>query len=132
MSKLFFSTISKVSRFKITISTSLIENKEKWNLLAVNEFSITKINQQSDLYLYYLIHTSAFLKEGGMLGYVISSSWLDTVFGGDLQKFLLDHFKIIAIIDNQKKRNLEFLIKPAFVLFKKYINGNYSRLIINH
>ncbi|MHB1688438.1 MAG: Eco57I restriction-modification methylase domain-containing protein [Ignavibacteriaceae bacterium] len=65
------------------------------------------MNQQSDLYVYYLMHTAAFLKEGGRLGYVISSSWLDVSFGGGFQKFLLDHFKIIAIIDNQKVRSFE-------------------------
>lgn len=89
------------------IMQELIYNKEEWNTLIRTEFGITKINQQSDLYVYYLMHTAALLREGGRLGYVISASWLDVSFGAGLQKFLLDNFKIIAIIDQQKKRSFE-------------------------
>lgn len=89
------------------IRQELIEHKQRWIDSAKSEYDLKKINQQSDLYVYYLMHTAAFLKEGGRLGYVISSSWLDVSFGGGFQKFLLDHFKIITIIDNQKVRSFE-------------------------
>ncbi|MCK9209582.1 MAG: N-6 DNA methylase [Ignavibacteriaceae bacterium] len=89
------------------IRQELIERKEVWSTLANNEHQIKKVNQQSDFYVFYLMHTAAFLKEGGRFGYVISSSWLDVSFGAGLQKFLLDNFKIIAIIDNQKMRSFE-------------------------
>jgi methylase of polypeptide subunit release factors len=89
------------------IRQELVENKAAWSNLANSEHGLKKINQQSDLYVYYLMHTAAFLKEGGRLGYVISSSWLDVAFGAGLQKFLLDNFKIIAVIDNQKMRSFE-------------------------
>ncbi|MFH1197899.1 MAG: N-6 DNA methylase [bacterium] len=89
------------------IRQELIERKVTWSTLANSEHGIKKINQQSDLYVFYLMHTSAFLKEGGRFGYVISSSWLDVAFGAGLQKFLLDNFKIIAVIDNQKVRSFE-------------------------
>ena len=89
------------------IRQELIERKEIWSTLANHEHKIKKVNQQSDFYVFYLMHTAAFLKEGGRFGYVISSSWLDVSFGAGLQKFLLDNFKIIAIIDNQKMRSFE-------------------------
>jgi hypothetical protein len=89
------------------IRQELIENKEDWTNLAKHEFGIDRVNQQSDLYVFYLMHTAAFLKEGGRLGYVVSASWLDISFGAGLQKFLLDNFKIIAIIDHQKIRSFE-------------------------
>jgi len=89
------------------IRQKLIQSTISWVNLAHSEHRLKKINQQSDLYVYYLMHTAAFLKEGGRLGYVLSSSWLDVAFGKDLQKFILDRFKIIAIIDNQKVRSFE-------------------------
>lgn len=89
------------------IRQELVERKDTWSSLVNSEHGLKKINQQSDLYVYYLMHTAAFLKEGGRLGYVISSSWLDVAFGAGLQKFLLDNFKIIAVIDNQKMRSFE-------------------------
>ncbi len=89
------------------IRQELIEHKDRWVNLAKAEHHLKKVNQQSDLYVYYLMHTASFLRDGGRLGYVISSSWLDVSFGAGLQKFLLDNFKIIAIIDNQKVRSFE-------------------------
>jgi hypothetical protein len=62
------------------------------------------------------MHTAAFLREGGRLGYVISSSWLDVSFGTGLQKFLLDHFKIVAIIDHQQTRSFETALVNTVIL----------------
>jgi type I restriction-modification system DNA methylase subunit len=105
------------------IRQELIENKEEWSNLANHEFGLKKINQQSDLYVFYLIHTAAFLKDGGRLGYVISASWLDISFGAGLQKFLLDNFKIIAIIDHQKKRSFETAsINTVIIILEKCSN----------
>lgn len=109
------------------IRQELIQNKQHWNELALMEFGLNKINQQSDFYVYYLMHTSAFLKQGGRLGYVISSSWLDIAFGGGLQKFLLDHFKIIAIIDHQKIRSFETALVNTVILILEKSNDKKIR-----
>ncbi|OGU40362.1 MAG: hypothetical protein A2315_00385 [Ignavibacteria bacterium RIFOXYB2_FULL_35_12] len=109
------------------IRQELIENKTRWINLVKNEYGLKKINQQSDLYVYYLMHTAAFLKEGGRLGYVISSSWLDVSFGGGFQKFLLDHFKIIAIIDNQKVRSFETASINTVILIIEKCSDRKSR-----
>ncbi len=109
------------------IRQELIENKEIWNDLADIEHGIKKINQQSDLYVYYLMHTMSFLKNGGRLGYVISGSWLDVSFGAGFQKFLLDHFKIIAIIDNQKKRSFETASINTVILILEKCDDSVER-----
>jgi len=109
------------------IRQELIEDKEKWQKLAETEFGIKKINKQSDMYVYYLMHTAAFLKDGGRFGYVISSSWLDVSFGEGFQKFLLDHFKIIAIIDNQKKRSFETASINTIILILEKCNNIKER-----
>ena len=89
------------------IRQELIEDKKCWLDNVEKEWHIKKIDRKSDLYVYYLMHTASLLKEGKRLGYVISSSWLDVGFGKDLQAFLLQHFKIIAIIEHQNKRSFE-------------------------
>lgn len=104
-----------------------IEHKQRWVNLAKSEYGIKKLNEQSDLYVYYLMHTSAFLKEGGRLGYVISSSWLDVSFGTGFQKFLLDHFKIIAVIDNQKVRSFETASVNTVILILEKCNDENER-----
>ncbi len=105
------------------IRQELIQEKAKWNRLALGEHGIKKINQQSDLFVYYLMHTVSFLKDGGRLGYVISSSWLDVAFGRDLQEFMLKNFKIIAIIDNQAIRSFETaLVNTVILIIEKCSN----------
>lgn len=110
------------------IRQELIQHKDRWNDLAFKEFGIKKINQQSDLYVYYLMHTAAFLREGGRLGYVISSSWLDVSFGSGLQKFLLNNFKIIAIIDHQQTRSFETALINTVILILEKCNDSKERL----
>ncbi len=109
------------------IRQELIANKEEWNKLALNEWGLEKINQQSDLYVYYLMHTASFLKNGKRLGYVISSSWLDVSFGKGFQKFLLDNFKIIAIIDNQKIRSFDTASVNTVILILEKCNDKTER-----
>ncbi len=111
------------------IRQEIMAKKPRWQHLVEKNYPATKkINAQSDLYAYFLIHTTAFLKEGGRLGYVVSSSWLDANFGGDLQKFLLDNFKIIAIIDHQKKRSFETASVNSVILIIEKCTGAQNRV----
>jgi len=112
------------------IQQELIENKDYWNKIAEKEWNINdiyKINKQSDLYVYYLYHTATFLKDGKRLGYVISSSWLDVSYGEGFQKFLLDNFKIIAIIDNKKTRSFETASINTVILIIEKCNNEQER-----
>jgi len=51
------------------------------------------------IYVYWIMHSTRFLKEGGRLGMIISDSWLQTDYGKDFFRYLLDHYKIHAVID---------------------------------
>jgi methylase of polypeptide subunit release factors len=102
-----------------------MDDKKEWLKLIKEEYGISYISGQSDLYIYFLIHTSFFLKEGARLGYVISASWLDVQFGSGLQKFLLNHFKIITIIDYQAKRSFETAsVNTVLLVIEKCNNKN--------
>jgi hypothetical protein len=74
-----------------------------------------------------LIHTTSFLKDGGRLGYVISSSWLDNLFGASLQRFLFNHFKIIAIIENQKMRSFDTASVNTIILIVEKCSDEKAR-----
>lgn len=60
-----------------------------------------KLSGQADIYAYLFFHTARFLKEGGRMGFVTSNAWLDVAYGFELQKFLLNNFKIIAILESR-------------------------------
>ncbi|MCK4403746.1 MAG: N-6 DNA methylase, partial [candidate division Zixibacteria bacterium] len=82
---------------------SVIE-KEWGNFRVTNQTGIS-IGSQADIYVYFFIHGARFLKEGGRLGFVTSNSWLDVRYGAGLQKFFLDNFKIIAVIESKVERS---------------------------
>jgi hypothetical protein len=60
-----------------------------------------KLSGQADIYAYLFFHTARFVKEGGRMGFVTSNAWLGVAYGYELQKFLLNNFKIIAILESR-------------------------------
>lgn len=55
---------------------------------------------RSDIYVYFFAHAAGFLKEGGRLVFLTASSWLDVGYGRALREFLLNNFRIVAIIES--------------------------------
>jgi type I restriction enzyme M protein len=83
---------------------SKVVEKDWGNFRLTNQMGLS-ISRQADIYVYFFIHAARFLKEGGRLGFVTSNSWLDVRYGAGLQKFFLDNFKIIAIIESKVERS---------------------------
>jgi len=66
-----------------------------------------KLSGRSDIYVYFFPHGGAFLKDGGYIGFVTSVGWLDTDYGFRLQEFLLNNFRIIAVMESQVEKWFE-------------------------
>lgn len=58
------------------------------------------LSGRSDIHCYFFTHGMSFLNEGGYIGLLTSSTWLDTTYGFRLQKFLLDNFEIVAVFES--------------------------------
>ncbi|WP_152039860.1 HsdM family class I SAM-dependent methyltransferase [Salinigranum salinum] len=59
----------------------------------------SSVGRRAGLAPYFLRHATSFLREGGRMGVVVGSSWLDADYGTELQAFLLDRFRIRAVVD---------------------------------
>jgi hypothetical protein len=59
-----------------------------------------KLAGRSDLHCYFWPVAAAFLKEGGYFGFLTSSSWLDVEYGFALQGWILQNFKLIAVLES--------------------------------
>ena len=59
-----------------------------------------ELNGRSDLHCYFWPASTAFLKDNGWFGFLVSSSWLDVEYGFALQEWALTHFKIHAILES--------------------------------
>jgi len=67
----------------------------------IKDYLKNNINIQADIYAYLFFHCGHFLKEGGRMGIVTSNAWLDVAYGYGLQKFFLNNFKIIAVVESR-------------------------------
>ncbi len=56
------------------------------------------LSRRADLYAYFLTRATEFLAPGGDLGLVVSDRWLDTRYGEDVQRFLLDNYAVRAVV----------------------------------
>jgi len=74
------------------------------------------------IYVYWIMHSTGFLKEGGRLGMIISDSWLQTDYGVNFFRFLLDNYKVHAIIDISARVFPVPLIGACIVLLEKSSN----------
>jgi len=80
--------------------------------------------REIQIYVYWILHAAKnLLKNGGRLGMIISNMWLQTNYGIDFGKFLLDYFKIKALIDISY-RLFEALISIVIVLAEKESDEN--------
>jgi len=57
------------------------------------------LDKQSDIYIYFYIHGLKFLKNGKRLGFISSNKWLEVAYGEPFQQFLLDHTKLLYVIE---------------------------------
>ncbi|HEY8376588.1 MAG TPA: Eco57I restriction-modification methylase domain-containing protein, partial [Nannocystis sp.] len=55
----------------------------------------------ADIFVWFFTHSARFLKPGGYLSFVTQSAWLDGEYGAPLRSWLLQHFKIVAILESE-------------------------------
>lgn len=60
-----------------------------------------RISTYADIYVYLFFHAARFLQPAGRMGIVTSNAWIDVNFGYLLQRFFLDHFKIISVLESR-------------------------------
>jgi methylase of polypeptide subunit release factors len=58
------------------------------------------LSGQSDLHVYFWPVATELLKEHGWFGFLTSSSWLDVRYGFALQRWILQHFRLVAVIES--------------------------------
>ena len=60
-----------------------------------------RLSGQADIYAYLFFHTGRFVREGGRMGFITSNAWLDVAYGYEIQKYMANNFKIVAILESR-------------------------------
>ena len=68
---------------------------------------VSTISERAGIHAYFFLHGTKFLRDNGLLGFVVASSWLDTVYGQGLQEFFLENYRILTIIESRVERWFE-------------------------
>jgi hypothetical protein len=74
--------------------------KKAYQALVRKEAPGLKFSGRSDIYVYFWPHLLTFLKPGGRLALLTSSNWLDVDYGFRLQKWFLENFRILSVIES--------------------------------
>lgn len=95
------------------------------------------ILNETGIYIHFIVHAFDFLKKHGRIGMIVSNSWLQTEYGICFCNYLLDHFKIKAIIDfNQRLFRIPLVATCVILLereddFERRNNNNTVFLYVN-
>ena len=81
------------------------------------------IGKETGIYVYFMIHALSFLKKNGRIGMIVSNSWLQSGYGINFCNFLLDHFKVKAVIDFNQRLFRVPLIATCVLLLEKEENA---------
>jgi len=86
------------------------------------------ISKRAGIYVYFFIHGTKFIQNGGRFGFVVSNSWLDVDYGKGLQEHFLTHYKIISIIESKVERWFEDAdINTVIVILEKASGDKLKR-----
>jgi hypothetical protein len=81
------------------------------------------IGKETGIYVYFMMHALSFLKKSGRMGMIVSNSWLQSGYGIDFCNFLLDHFKVKAVIDFNQRLFRVPLVATCVLLLQKEENA---------
>ena len=94
------------------------ETRKRGKKIKTVETSI-KMSKEAGIYAYFFTHSTHFLREKGIMSYIVSNSWLDVKFGKDIQDFFLKNFQVISIIDFDKRVFEDAAVNTVIVLLRK-------------
>jgi type I restriction-modification system DNA methylase subunit len=87
--------------------------------------ALPKFSGKSDAYVWFIVHATCFLEQGGRLAFVVSSGMIFSDYGIALIQFIGRHYRIRAIIDSIVERWFPEADTNAVLLFleRKYDAG---------
>jgi len=101
--------------FRKKALSNLDENKE------------ISMDKKAGYYAYFITHGTKFLKKDGRFGMIIQNSWLDADYGADIQEFILENYKIQAIVGTKKDRLIKTADVNTVILFLERENNKKLR-----
>jgi hypothetical protein len=105
---------------RVSYESRIKNSKEHMQHMCSLAWPDLTLGGRSDLHCYFWPVAAKMLKEGAYFGFLTSSSWLDVEYGFPLQKWILQNFKIIAVIESMDEPWFEDArIKTAITILQR-------------
>jgi tRNA1(Val) A37 N6-methylase TrmN6 len=78
----------------------------------------------TDTYGYFIVKAGSLLAPGGRLGFIVSDTWMNLDFGESIKAYLLEHFKIRAIVSFEKRVFPDVLVRAVLLLCEKKLSAD--------
>ena len=85
------------------------------------------VDRGAGLAPYFIRHATSFLEDGGRMGVVVGSSWLDADYGAGLKSFLLDTFRVRAVVGAPRHHLVETADVNAVLLLLERASDSADR-----
>jgi adenine-specific DNA-methyltransferase len=78
------------------------------------------ISRRSGLYIYFLIHSLGFLRQGAKLAFIMPSQFLEAQYAKSVRDFIAERYRIVSIITFDRKLNIfsEANVSPCIILME--------------
>jgi hypothetical protein len=77
------------------------DDRQFYYQLAVDEWPEYPWRRASDIYPYFWTHSAKLLRDNGYLALLTQAAWLDVDYGIPVQSWMLNNFRIIAILETE-------------------------------
>jgi len=77
------------------------------------------LHSVTDIYGYFILHSTSFLGEGGRLAFIVSDTWLHMDFGKPIKEFLLNNFHLKAIVGFDRRVFSNALVRAILLLVER-------------
>ncbi|WP_371806752.1 class I SAM-dependent DNA methyltransferase [Candidatus Lokiarchaeum ossiferum] len=77
------------------------------------------LTAKTDYYGFFLWYSTYFLRENGMICFIIPNKWMDVKYGENIKEFLLSNYKILALIGFTKNVFQEAQVSTVIILAQK-------------
>lgn len=78
----------------------------------------------TDAYIYFVTHAFRFLENGGKLGFIVPSKWMDVEYGFQFQQFLYDTAKVHSVVTFDARSFEDALVDTSLLLIEKCSDGD--------
>jgi hypothetical protein len=87
------------------INSKLIpgDKKKKYIKTFGEEFTAYEWESGSDILVWFWVHSLKFLRPGGRLSLITQAAWIDVEYGFPLQHWILDNFKVVAVMESERE-----------------------------